>query len=287
MKNTFKLLCIKSLVLVGLFIVQPIEAQKTFDVISYNVLEGLQRDSTNIETFVKWAKEKDADVIAYQEMNKFSQKELEQLAKRYGHPYAIMSKKEGFPVAISSKYPIVNVRKVVDNMWHAFIYAMINDIHFYVIHFSPFSYEKRLEEINNVLAHAKTLPENSKILIMGDFNSVDQSDAIQHTETMLEGMRKREEKQAHVRNLNNQQMDYSVMKTIKDAGFIDTYWLTNKESTYSITTKKYGKANRRIDFLWASPSIASQVVSSTIIHDEYTDVMSDHYPVYVKFNLNK
>lgn len=261
--------------------------QNKFDVVSYNVLEGLQRDSANIDMYVDWISEINPDVVAYQEMNKFTQKELEQLAKRYGHSYAVMSKFEGFPVALSSKHPIVNVRKVVDNMWHAFLYAQIGDIHFFVIHYSPFDYKKRQEEMRNVLAHAVTLPKDAKILIMGDFNSVDRSDAVHHTEAMVKGMREREKRQAHIRNLNNGDMDYSVMDMIKNAGFIDTFWLTNSKPMYSVSSPKYGKLSKRIDFLWASPAIASKVVNSTIIHDDKTDVMSDHYPVYVQFDLDK
>ena len=263
------------------------QGQKKFDVVSYNVLEGFKSDSLNIDTYVDWISDIDPDVVAYQEMNKFSQKDLEKLAKRYGHPYAVMSKFEGFPVAISSKHPIVNVQKVVDNMWHAFLHVQIKDIHFFVIHYSPFDYKKRQEEMKLVLAHAATLPKDSKILIMGDFNSLDKSDAIHHTDEMLKNLRAREEKQAHIRNLNNGEIDYSVLQLIKDAGFIDTFWLTNDKSMYSATTTKYGVPKNRIDFMWASPAMAKKVTNSTIIHDDKTNVMSDHYPVYVQFDLDK
>jgi len=261
-------------------------AQKTFKVLSYNVLKGLQQDSINHADYVKWVTEIDPDIVAYEEMNDFTQKSLEQFAARYNHPYAVQSKLEGFPVALSSKYPIVNVQKVVDNMWHAYLYASINNVHVFVIHFSPFDYKKRNHEIRNVLAHAATLPKNEKILIMGDFNSLDRSDSANYNEDMVEGMRNNEKKQAHIRNLNNGQIDYTVMDQLVEAGFKDTFWLVNKKFRYSIPTKKYGEKNfRRIDFMWANPEIAKDVKKATIIHDEYTDRMSDHYPVYVEFDL--
>lgn len=40
---------------------------------------------------------------------------------------------------------------------------------------------------------------------------------------------------------------------------------------------------RRIDFIWINPTVAETVVSSDIIHDKYTDNLSDHYPVIVEF----
>ncbi len=277
MKNRFIIILIL-LLLVGVSYSQ----NNVKKIISYNVLEGLQQDSVNQQMFIKWVRDIKPDVIAFQEMNKFTQKSLENLAREYDHPYAILSKLDGYPVALSSKYPIVNVQKVVDNMWHAYIYANIDNIHFFVIHFSPHSLTKRLEEVKLILAHAKTLPEDEPILIMGDFNSMDRSDADQYDDKMLEGMRQREKQLSHIRNLNNGNIDYTVMDQLKQEGFIDTFWLTNKSFKPSVTTPKFGTPSRRIDFIWANQVAADKVVNGTILHDDCTNVMSDHYPVYIE-----
>ena len=277
------LLCILALVWSG---AQSAFAQKELKVLSYNVLKGLQNDSLIQAEYIDWVNKLSPDIVAYQEMNGFTQKSLEKFAERYGHPYAIQSKIEGFPVALSSRYPIVNVQKVVDNMWHAYIYANVNNIHIFVVHFSPFSYKKRQSEMKQILAHAALLPQDEKILIMGDFNSLDASEAEHHTADYVSSMQEREKKEAHIRNLNNGKVDYTVMSYIKDAGFKDTYWLTNKTATNSIPTKKYGKPSmRRIDYMWANPAMAKFVKSSTVIHDATTDHISDHYPVFVTFDL--
>lgn len=270
-----------------LFVGISYSQSKVKKIVSYNVLEGLQQDSVNQQRFVEWINEIDPDVVAFQEMNKFTQKSLAKLAREYNHPYVVLSKLDGYPVALSSKYPVVNVQKVVDNMWHAYIYTNIDNIHFFVIHFSPHSLTRRLEEVDVILAHAATLPEDEPILIMGDFNSVDQSDADQYDEAMAERMRKREREQAHIRNLNNGEIDYSVLDRLKQNGFIDTFWLTNKTFKPSITTPKYGTPSRRIDFIWANKAAADKVVGGTILHDEHTNVMSDHYPVYIEMDFSK
>lgn len=270
-----------------LFVGISYSQSKVKKIVSYNVLEGLQQDSVNQQRFVEWINEIDPDVVAFQEMNKFTQKSLAKLAREYNHPYVVLSKLDGYPVALSSKYPVVNVQKVVDNMWHAYIYTNIDNIHFFVIHFSPHSLTRRLEEVDVILAHAATLPEDEPILIMGDFNSVDQSDADQYDEAMAERMRKREREQAHIRNLNNGEIDYSVLDRLKQNGFIDTFWLTNKTFKPSITTPKYGTPSRRIDFIWANKAAADKVVDGTILHDEHTNVMSDHYPVYIEMDFSK
>src|SRR5690554_5543693 len=261
-------------------------AQSDFKVLSYNVLRGFQQDSLIHGEYFQWVNEIDPDIVAYQEMNEFTQRGLEDFAAQYGHPYAIQSKLEGYPVALSSKYPIVNVQKVVDNMWHSYLYANINNIHVFVIHFSPFNYKKRQAEMRNILAHAATLPQNEKILIMGDFNSLSEVDAAHYGEDMVEGMRQREKEQSHIRNLNNGEIDYTVMNQLEEAGYKDTFWLTNKTFKHSIPTEKYGSGNfRRIDFLWANGPMAEKVQSADIIHDKSTDRMSDHYPVFVIFDL--
>jgi Endonuclease/Exonuclease/phosphatase family. len=98
-------------------------AQETLKIVSYNVLYGLKKDSVNIDRFVNFAQDWKPDVIALEEMNGYTQKTLEQLGQRIGHDYVLQSKEDGFPVAIASKYPLVNFRKVTENMWHSYIYA--------------------------------------------------------------------------------------------------------------------------------------------------------------------
>lgn len=265
-----------------------VAAQSDFKILSYNVLEGLQQDSLVMEQYQDWVKEIDPDIVAYQEMNKFTQKSLEQFAKRYGHPYAVLSKLDGFPVALSSKYPIVNVQKVVDNMWHAYLYANVNNIHVFVIHFSPFSYEKRQHEMRQILAHAALLPQDEKIIIMGDFNSMSQEDEAYHTPEMVGAMLEREKKQAHIRNLNQGKIDYTVMNAIREAGYKDVFLHKNDSLISTVPTKKYGKpSTRRIDFIWTNPALTERVVSSSIIQDAVTDQISDHYPVLVTLDLEK
>lgn len=274
------------LLTLSLIFTHLVSAQNEFKVLSYNVLMGLQQDSLIQEEYQEWVREIDPDIVAYQEMNKFTQRGLEQFAKRYGHPYAVMSKLDGFPVALSSKYPIVNVQKVVDNMWHAYLYANVNNIHVFVIHFSPFSYEKRQHEMRQVLAHAALLPQEEKIIIMGDFNSLSQQDEQYHTTEMVRAMREREQKEDHIRNLNKGKIDYSVMNAIREAGYEDVFLLKNDSLVSSVPTKKYGEpSTRRIDFIWTNPVLSERVTSSAIIQDATTDHISDHYPVLVNFDL--
>ena len=271
-------------------------AQTKFKILSYNVLKGLQQDSLNINRYISWVNKLDPDMVAYQEMNGFTQKSLEDLSHRYRHPYALQSKLEGFPVALSSKTPLVDFRKVTENMWHSYIYAKVKGLNVFVIHFSPFSYKKRQEEVTNIIAQAKALPANEPILIMGDFNSLDAADSAQYDATVVKPMLAAEKKEAHIRNLNNGQVDYTVLKALKDAGFKDSFWLSNKTFKHSVPTSKDGngqigknteKKGKRIDYLWVNDAASRLVTKSDIIHDEDTHILSDHYPVYVELTLSR
>lgn len=271
-------------------------AQETLKIVSYNVLYGLKKDSVNIDRFVNFAEDWKPDVIALEEMNGYTQKTLEQLGQRIGHDYVLQSKEDGFPVAITSKYPLVNFRKVTENMWHSYIYAKIKGIHFFVIHFSPFSYEKRLKEVTDILAQVNEIPSNEPILIMGDFNSLDISDKDKYGMEVLDAMKQSEQKHDHIRNLRNGAIDYSVLGKLHEAGFKDTYRLLHKEFESSVPTFKDGNGNikqkntghpKRIDFIWANSVAASRVTKSGIVKNEYTHYISDHYPTFIELKLSK
>jgi len=262
-----------------------VSAQTGLKVLSYNVLYGLQNDSVTKQSYVEWVKQKDPDIVAYQEMNDFTQKGLEAFAAQYGHAYAVLSKTDGFPVALTSKYPIVNTQKVVDNMWHAYIYANVNGNHVFVIHFSPFSYQKRRHEVAEVLARAALIPQEEPIMIMGDFNSLSADDADAYDEAFLESRREAERQREIVRNLDNGKLDYSVTDAMKKAGFQDAIRLFHQDFQRSAPTQKYFKGTmQRIDYLWVNDVLAQRIRSADFIYDDVTDTISDHYPLFVTFD---
>lgn len=260
-------------------------SQQPLTFLSYNILEGLKSDSILKADFTGWVKIQNPDIVAFQETNKFTQRSLETFASGYGHPYAILAKETGYPVALTSKYPIVNVQKVLDNMWHGYIYAQIQEYHIFVLHLSPHNQKKRELEITQLIAHAKTLPKNSKIIFSGDFNALSAKDAAQYNDNLLANMREAESKAAHIRNLKNGQIDYGILNAMEQAKYTDVFNHVNKKFQYSIPTKKYAQPNsipRRIDFIMVSSNLVSRITEAQIIHDQHTDYLSDHYPVIMK-----
>lgn len=265
----------------------PSSAQEQLSILSYNTYNGFQSDTNVMHQYLEWIHDVDPDVITYQEMNEFSQESLEDFASKYGHDYAVLLKEEGYPVAISSKYPIVNVQRVTDNMHHGYLYAYVAGYHIFVVHLSPFDHAYRAKELNLVLAHAASLPEMDRILIMGDFNAFDKSDAAYYKNDLFEAMRKRDSTY-NQNNLNEGSLDYSVMDLMEDAGFIDSYWEVNDTYQYSMPTPKYQtRPVRRIDYIWTNKHVKDKIVNAGIIADDYTNVMSDHYPTYLILEADK
>lgn len=277
------------LLLVGMVMmtntVCPVFSQQPLTYLSYNILEGLKNDSTLKAEFTGWIKTRNPDIAAFQETNTFTQKSLETFAAGYGHPYAILAKETGYPVALTSKYPIVNVQKVLDNMWHGYIHAQILDYHIFVLHLSPHNQQKRSLEIQQLIAHAKTLPAKAKIIFSGDFNAVSDVDARNYGDDLLHSMRTAEANASHIRNLKDGQIDYSILKAMEKAGYTDVFHHVHKKFKFSIPTKEYAQTAsipRRIDFIMVSKNLVSEIKEADIIHDHYTDYLSDHYPVIMK-----
>lgn len=288
------------LVIVFLVSFSAIYAQRTnqpMKFISYNVLHGFNNDSALEKRYVDWIAKENPDVIAYQELNGFSQDSLEKLAKRYGHQYAILNTGVTHPIGITSRYPIVMVQQVTNNMWHSYLYGNINGIHFFVTHLSPFEVDSRRADIDRILAHAKLIPAKEKIVIAGDFNALAVIDSVNYGQPLLTNLLKTDGKlqpksgtaivkfkTIYYNNLDNGKLDFTVTNRMLQAGFKDAYYLTNMEYKHSAPTKGYAAEHGRqirIDYIWVNKAMAAQINSADIIQNEQTHQLSDHYPIYI------
>jgi len=279
---------------------QELKSKETLKLISYNVYWGMKQDDTeNKSKFVEWIKAQDPDILALQEMNGFTQKALESLAEAYGHSYSYIVREPfadgsiSFPMAITSKYPIVNVRKVVENNIHGFIEAEIEGLHFIVTHFHPFSAEKRVSEIGQILAtiESKDPKMKKKWLFMGDLNSVSPLDKSEYDNNKLRDfIREDRKKRPHNENLKNNELDYSIQNSILNFGFVDAFKVKNPQFVASAPTKMFydqSKFPLRYDYLYVSPNMKKDIVECDIIKDDFTDIYSDHYPVVLIFKYKK
>ena len=259
---------------------------ETLKVLSYNVLEGMKLDKANdYNNFVTWVSEQAPDIMAIEETNGFTKEKLTALSARWGHPYAEMCKESGYPVSITSKYPIEVVSRILDGVWHGGIHVKIKGINILVLHLYPFSYTPsgsnaangdayRLEEIQTYLDNTiRKYPDEKYWLMMGDFNARSRVDnwfynyPENDTRLLVHD---------HIRN-NTDLVD--IIAERNPGRFIS--------STYG---------NARIDFMYASPSMYGRVANALIVIDKWTTATkspyvsnfydpSDHRPILVDFEL--
>ncbi|TZF82324.1 hypothetical protein FW774_16250 [Pedobacter sp. BS3] len=258
-------------------------AQQSLKVISYNILEGMVRDTTaGKKDFVAWLKQQNPDILALEECNKFTQKSLEEMAHQYGHPYAVLLKETGYPVALTSKYPIVNVHRVLDNMHHGFILARIKDYHVIVLHLSPHKYRKRREEIDVILQTIAAQPSQKRWMIMGDFNSYSPLDKANYadgkTVKWLQDLAKKYP--FHDNLIDGQYLDFEVQQKILDFGLIDV--LKRQAEKHPADAKNIIPGKNRIDYIYVSKDLGNKVTDARFLRDDFTKTHSDHIPIIIE-----
>lgn len=288
MKNVFLLLLLMPIFFFGTSFEKP---KKVFSIISYNVWNGFENELNRKNTFVKWARQQKADAIAFQELNGFTQASFAAFAKTWGHSYSVILKETGYPVGISSCYPINTVCKKIQGMHHGCLYVQINGIDFVVVHFSPFNREKRMAEADSVLALLQNKNEHRQVILLGDFNALSPIDSIVYVNNGLKNsMLLQENRNNHIRNLNRQrEIDYQVMGTFLTNDFRDAFSFSPQKFQPSYPTlQARGNASatpKKIDHLLFTTELRGAFLKTEVIRDAVTDTLSDHYPIKACFRL--
>lgn len=261
-------------------------------VISYNILDGFDglKDTERIERMVEWIKEKDPEVMAFQELVGFKQNDLQKLAESYGHPYSVILKEEGYPVGITSKKPIQVVNKFVEGFWHGVLHVKTYEMDFIVIHLSPSEKDYRMEEAHKITTYiSENCPKSC--LVMGDFNSDSPFDA-DELETHNQYMMRIAAQTAANKNKisRNPTVNYSVQSIFLGIELEDVCRLfvkPDKRTTFPTriltnTSKRedlHQLSGTRIDYIMVAPEILDLCVDAFIWNEEDTDYLSDHYPI--------
>lgn len=261
---------------------------KQIKFLSYNILQGMRLDTTSDNSaFASWVRSISPDVLAIEEATNFTQKRLEELAISYGHRYATLLKEDGwkYPVALTSRFPILNVQKITDNMDRGFIIAQIKSYHIIALHLSPFTVSQRNREADLILETIHAHKSHKKWIIMGDFNALTPIDSLNYSNgKLLESYKVSDKKYQTHNNLPNGKLDFKVVGKFLADGFIDAVFLKKgKEVLSSRPTKTNPRAiPSRIDYIFVSSDLKKKVQKAEIIKADFTDTHSDHYPVYME-----
>ena len=256
---------------------------KPFKVLTYNVLYGFNyQKSTALGA--EWIKGQQADVVALQEMTKFTQDKLSALAKKWGHQHSVILKEKGFPVCLTSMTPIEVLEKRVEDMWHGYLHCKVRGVHIFVVHLSPSRHDVRVREAGILFAKIQPLlSAKEKVILMGDFNCNSPLD-----KSWLEGRKSTEEWRKKLPA--NADPGYVTMSKFLALGLVDLVHTKQPQpqvqlGTFPTTVKEQSRSgnNWRIDFILTDPIFAKTCTSAHTLRDKVVHKISDHFPVQASF----
>jgi len=262
------------------------QGNSTLRIISYNVWYGFTKVTERKESWIRWMKEQDPDVVSLQELNDYTSELLAHDAGKYGHPYSALLKEDGFPTGITSRYPLEDVQRFFKGFHHGLLRVRIKEVYYYVIHLHPSNWETRKSEISYILDDIHKLPAHSKVVLAGDFNTFSPMDSIYYGR--LEPFFHERDSLYQEKNLNKGRLDYSVIQEVLDFGLIDLE-ASKRDTGYGFSgsfptlVEKEGEHgdHRRLDYVFATSDLAAQVLEAEIISSDTAQILSDHLPVIV------
>ncbi len=264
-------------------------------VMSYNILNGFDwgKDLDREARLVEWVKAQDPEILGLQELCGFTQEKLSKLAARWGHPYAVIVKEDGYPVGITSKKPIDLKEKIAGKIGHGLLHVQTYGFDVLVTHLNPSNTVKRNEEAKMIVDYIKE-HHLDHCLLMGDMNShspmdADYMEAHSYRLTAKYGG-------AGSPNLLDGEIDYSVISHYLSVPLIDLcriFVAPDKRVSFPTPVlmgqSKHKdvrlKSSERLDYIFASPSVAKLVVDGFIFNEGETEYLSDHFPIAVDLIL--
>jgi exodeoxyribonuclease-3 len=258
--------------------------------LTYNVWYGFTKKPNRKASYLKFMKEQAPDVVSLQELNGYSPEKLAADAKTWGHTHSILLKEKGFPTGITSNQPITEVKRTLEGFHHGLMRCLTRGIYVYAIHLHPGNWEIRLREIDLLLKDIATLPRDAKVALAGDFNTFSLYDKpiYDRSEDMVPFF-KRLDVRTKGKNLRNDQLDYRHLERLEDAGFVDLINTKRKAFLGTFPTPLRRDEDmgpdRRLDYVFATPNLATYCRAASCIVNDTTGLLSDHQPVSVTFEL--
>lgn len=263
-------------------------------IISYNVWYGFSKVPERKVNWITWMNEQAPDIVSLQELNGYTDQKLAEDAKAYGHEYSVLLKEKGFPTGITSRYPIDDIYRITEGFHHGLLRVRIQEMYIYVIHLHPSNCLTRKAEIIQILQDIEKLPSDSKVILAGDFNTFSPIDSVYYAHGRLEPFFDERDSLYVEKNLDNRQLDYSVIQEVLDFGLIDLE-ASFRDSSYHFSgsfptlIEKEGEHGdqRRLDYVFASRNLAKKFTNAAIINSDATSILSDHLPLVVDLKQMK
>lgn len=260
-----------------------------FRVLSYNVLDGMARDSENdYDNFVAWVRSWEPDVLVLCEAGN-----LDEIASRWGHAYAEKVSKDAYPIVITSSHPITEDQKLTTGLVHGAIHVSVAGYEVVGVHLRPTlddnksgdlqaeEYAKygelRKTELEYILSQTldnATYSDRSNWIVCGDFNAYS---PLEKTAVGYGGQ------SSYTYPEPTASACYEVYPLIADRLKDVVYYYGGtayKPSMY------HGRS--RLDYIFASEGLYAKVRAADVILNEYPGYYrtkdenpSDHMPIYM------
>jgi len=293
------------LLLFGFMYSNSYSQQSTLKFITYNIWNGYDwgKDEERRANLSNWINEQEPSIVALQELCKYTSEKLKDDASSWGHDFSVLLKTSGYSVGLTSKYPIEIKEKIIEGMHHGALHCKTGGIDVFIIHFSPSSYIKRREEAVIILEKLeKVRKETGQYIVLGDFNAQSPIDADLYDSKgpLLTKLRESNKDKPLKGNLFNGNLDYAVMSSLIAFPLIDICQPFTKGMAErgSFPGQILGKVNNesreellarsgRIDYIMASPDLATKCINAKVCNGKENYYLSDHYPVVAEFEISK
>lgn len=238
------------------------------DILQYNILDGCQ-DEHRLQKLTKWIKNRNDDVIGFNELNGWTAEQFNAQGKEWGFSYSYVFEMKESPyfIGIISKSPIKLMQKTEDSFHHGLLHVLIQGVHFFVTHLSPNDSIYREVEARKIVQHVDPY-KDVPVVLMGDFNTLSPKD-VDYDQGFIP--------KEYTKNGN---INYEPMQILMNAPLYDTFTLESLQ--YSIPTRiieDIGHVKVRIDYILVNDVLLKCHPTSEVIQDEEVEWLSDHYPI--------
>lgn len=248
---------------------------------TYNILNGgLERLSLIIDTI----KKESPDYLTINEANTFALNNneiLKHVAKESDFTYfdIALSGEQDYHVAVFSKYPFLKIDKPQPLARACLIEKIkteIGELSIASLHLTPYTEDLRHSEIDLIL---KVQQKNKNKILVGDMNSLSKFD--KYKPEMTKGFNEMQTKKF----TTNGKLRFDAIDKIMSVGYHDAAYELKKNFTHTAPTfinEYFAHTNMRLDYIFLSESLLSNLRNYSVITNKITAKASDHYPIVVE-----
>jgi exodeoxyribonuclease-3 len=260
---------------------------------TYNILTGGVDDdgSSRLEGVAEVVQRVQPDILVLNECNELEREGRQSsfwLERALGMRIALAFANTGYHVAIAlrttGRGQLAQVHALRRGFHHAALVAKIGwgsrELTLIGTHLCPFMSEVRLKEAAILVRYAR---HDEPVLLAGDLNSISPHD-VQHQDMTRWSEKRRE------RNLmpGTDTIDTRVLQRFESAGFVDVFQRQHPDGFHhTVPTDRVEPDSipQRIDYILASPPLASAVTHTEIVRGGAAEWASDHYALFADFEL--